>query len=379
MEATKENVPKRVLHVIGAMDRGGAETLIMNLYRTIDHSRIQFDFLVHEQHACDYDAEIESLGGKIFHIQRFTGLNAIAYRRACRRFFDAHHDYAAVHIHIGSCAAIVIKEAHRYGLFSIAHSHCANSSLSFSTMLFNAVSFPTRYLADYFLGCSEQAGLDRFGKRVVSGDRFSVLINGVDASAYVFDSAVRATTRSLLDIDASAPLFCHVGRFAHQKNHAFLLDIFKEILKALPDAQLLLMGRGPLEQGVKDKARQLGILENVRFLGVRDDVPHILIASDVFVFPSLFEGLPVSVVEAQAAGLPCVVSEVVPKTACVTDQAERLSIDEPAEVWATRSVHALRASTVASRRDANRAIIDSGFDIHAIAARLASLYETHVW
>ena len=363
----------RVLHVIGAMDRGGAETMIMNLYRAVDRAQVQFDFLVHETRECDYDQEIEQLGGRIFRLPRVTGANLVRYKSLCRAFFSEHPEIAIVHGHIGSSAAIYLSEAKRADKVAIAHSHAQNFLPGPAGWAFRAVSYPTRYIADYFIGCSLEAGADRFGRRVVEGDRFMILNNGIDLSRYRCDERAHQEAKRLLGVEGR-PVFGHVGRLAEEKNHRFLFETFSRVLQQLPDAVLLLAGRGPLEQELKEYADGLGIARAVRFLGVCDDVPSLLRAMDVFVFPSVKEGLAIAVVEAQASGLPCLVSTGVPGIAVVSQRCERISLKDGAERWAVKLVELYRSSQCADRTDGVDEVRACGFDIVDSARALISVY-----
>ena len=281
--AADQDSPTRVLHVIGAMDRGGAEALIMNIFRSIDRSRLQFDFLVHEDRECAYDAEIRELGGSIYRVPRFVGANYFDYRSRCRRFFAEHGDYSVVHGHIGSCAAIYLSEARRAGLYAVAHSHNTNNR-DLVRIPFAAMSYHTRFVADAFFACSLAAGIDRFGRKIVSGPRFHVVNNGIILERYRFSESCRRIVRSELGIADDVPLLCHVGRFVSQKNHRFLLETFSWVAERRPDARLVLVGGGPLEQEMKRLSKELGIASRVFFLGVREDVASILMASDLFIF-----------------------------------------------------------------------------------------------
>lgn len=371
------NQPERVLHVIGAMDRGGAETLIMNIYRSMDRGAVQFDFLVHDGRECDYDAEIEHLGGRIFHLFRFTGANYLVYKKALRSFFEAHHDYCAVHVHIGSCAAIVISEAKRFGLYAVAHSHATRATLSLPEIGFRFFSYPTRFVADAYLACSRQAGVDRFGRSVVSGNRFSVLINGIDTKRYRFNKDARAKLRSQLHIDEDCPVFGHVGRFSKEKNHVFLLHVFAHILQSVPSAKLLLVGRGPLEKEIRDLPLRLSIEDSVMFLGVRDDIPDLLNVFDVFLFPSIWEGLGISAIEAQASGLPCLLSSSLPPISSIAPSVKTLSLDEGEEAWARAAERLLKESSSLDREDCSEIVRSAGFDIRDTMDALMSLYLKH--
>ena len=174
---------QRILHVIGRMDRAGAETLIMNLYRNIDRTKIQFDFMVFTDSKADYDDEIYQLGGQIYHMPKFTGLNYPYLAYKVNDFFDTHH-YDIVHGHIGSIAPMYLSIAKSHGAFTIAHSHSANSSSLIFRAVFMSLAWSVRLIADYFFACSEQAGIDRFGNKIVKSEKFSVLNNGIDANKY---------------------------------------------------------------------------------------------------------------------------------------------------------------------------------------------------
>lgn len=373
--AAGEGVPTRVLHVIGAMDRGGAEALIMNVFRSIDRSRLQFDFLVHEERECAYDAEIKELGGSIYRLPRFVGANILEYRSRCRRFFAEHGDYSVVHGHIGSCAAIYLSEARRVGLYAVAHSHNTNNR-DLARIPFAIVSYPTRFVADAFFACSLGAGIDRFGRKVVLGPHFRVVNNGIILERYRFSGHRRRVARSELGIADDAPLLCHVGRFVPQKNHRFLLEMFSRVVERRPDARLALVGGGPLEQETRELAQELGVSSRILFLGVREDVASILMASDVFTFPSLWEGLGIAAIEAQATGLPCLLSSSLPSLSKVSDGASFLSLEEGPQRWAAAAIDLLEAECD-DRSAQVEAVRNAGFDIVDTAEKLSTFYRTH--
>lgn len=361
----------RVLHVVGAMNRAGAETMIMNLYRSIDRDRIQFDFLVHEERECDYDEEILDLGGTISRIPRFTGINFSAYAKASKEAIGACGD-PIVHGHIGSSAAIYLSQAKKMGKTTIAHSHAQNYPLSLEEIAFRALSFPTRYIADEFVACSQGAGADRFGTRVVASDRFRVLANGIPVESYRCTDEEHAAAKKALGIDGGL-VVGHVGRLTAVKNHDFLLRVFKEIALEDPSAHLLLYGKGGQEVKLRELATSLGIDRQVRFCGLTDDVPKALKALDVMVFPSFREGLAMAVVEAQAAGVPCVISEGVPPEAVLSDRIIRLPLSEDLEAWAKTAV--VLARGVAGREEGADLVKASGFDVATSAIWLADFYE----
>ncbi|MDO5041892.1 MAG: glycosyltransferase [Slackia sp.] len=367
--------PVRVLHVIGAMNRAGAESMIMNLYRACDTRRVQFDFLVNE--TGDYDGEIIERGGRIYRIPRFTLANYASYRKACAEFFAEHDEFAIVHGHIGLPAAIYLRIARENGMVAIAHSHAQNYPLSPQELAFRIASRPVRHNADYFMACSMQAGIDRFGTNIAHDEsRFHVLNNGIDLASYRFDENTRHSVRKELGIDAETPVFGHVGRFDPVKNHRFLLEVFACILNDMPNARLVLAGRPDEDGSVRAYSHELGIEDRIMFLGVRSDVARILSAFDVFVFTSFKEGLGMAVVEAQATGLPCVVSTGVPEIARVSDLVSFLDLDAGAQAWADEALRCYRNRNT-HRASAIDDVRRAGFDINESAAWLQDFYLEH--
>lgn len=366
--------PLRVLHVIGAMNRGGAETLVMNLYRNIDRRHIQFDFLVNDMGGCDYDEEIGELGGKMFAIPRYFIANHVTYRQACQTFFSSHR-YPIVHGHIGLPSPTYLSIAHKHGAKCIAHSHAQNYPLSPSELVFRIATYPTRHHADYFLACSMQAGQDRFGKNVVQSGRFHILKNGIDVERARFKKQSRTIIRQELGLDSNTPLFGHVGRLTQIKNQAFLLKVFTHILDTLPSAHLVLVGRGEDEADIRAEVDALGISDHVQLLGVRSDIPSILSAIDVFIFPSHREGLANATVEAQASGARCLLSTGVPELARISPDTVFKSLDAGAEAWASQAIDLYRHPKD-NRASAVLAARQAGFDIKDSATWLSDFYLT---
>lgn len=371
--------PKRVLHVIGAMDRGGAETLIMNVYRSIDRNKIQFDFLVNETRKCDYDDEIELLGGNIYRIPRFKAINLITYSQAVWNFFSNHRDFIAVHGHIGFPCAIYLAIAKHFGLFTIAHSHNTNARLSIPQLGFRVFSFFTRFVADLFLACSLEAGRDRFGTRVIEGNSFAVLKNAIDVREYRFNPEIRREKRKELGIAADSYVVGHVGRFADQKNHHFLIESFARFHELRPNSVLLLIGRGPLEDEIRAKCFELGICDAVEFLGVREDIPDLMMSMDLFVFPSKWEGLGIVAVEAQATGLRCILSNVLPDISFILDNTVKLDLSKGISGCASlmEDAYLYDHGRVIDRARLNQKVVEAGFDIGRISEWLTSLYSDH--
>ena len=366
--------PIRVLHVLGTTNLGGAESRVMELYRSIDRERVQFDFLVHTQKEGHYSAEIRALGGNIYSVPRFNVKNYRAYRRALASFFARHHDYAAVQGHMTSTASIYLPIAKKAGIpLTIAHARSAGVDRGVKGLVTKIIRLPLKNRADYLFTCSMEAGVAVYGKKAVKQGRVCTIPNAIDAQRFRFNKSIRENMCNELGISDKF-VIGHVGRFGFMKNHAYLIEVFYELCRLHDDVALVLIGKGELEQEIRQKVQDLGIAEKVYFLGTRSNVEDYYQAFDYFVFPSIFEGLPGSVAEAQAAGLHCLVSDKVTREAALTDLAVYRSIDEPPIEWA-REVQK-NAKEAMIRRDMRQEIIDKGFDVAIQAKQMAEFYET---
>lgn len=357
----------KVLHVVGRMDRGGTETLIMNLLRTVDRSRFQFDIVEQTQDCCDYDAEIEALGSKIFRCPHISVRNLKAYRLWWRQFFAEHPEYGIVHGHSRGSAPIYLDEAKRAGRITVAHCHNNSHGKGVRGFVRYVWQLPLRRIADYNFACSYDSGVSQYGK----GGKFEVIKNGIPSESFAWDLAVREKVRGELGLDHSF-VVGNVARFEPQKNHTLLLKIFKEIKTLRPNAKLMLVGQGTLEQEIRDQAQELGVLPDIVFTGVRSDVNRMYQAMDVFVLPSLFEGLGIVNIEAQTSGLPCFVSSTVAPEAKVTELLQYISLDETPEFWAKQILAGQIPAE--SRQNQREKIITAGFDIQTTAQRLSEFY-----
>ena len=365
------NGPVRVLQVLGGTSLGGAESRVMDSYRHLDRSRIQFDFCVHSQEEGFFDKEIESLGGHIYRVPRFRVVNWLAYRNAWKDLFREHPGYVAVHGHMTSTASIYLPIAKAAGVpLTIAHARSAGVDPGLKGIMTRFLRRNLGKKADVCLTCSRLAGEAVFGEKMVEAGRVTTVPNAIDAEEFAFSEKKRNQKRAELGIGAQEFVIGHVGRFGHMKNHAFLLDVFAEIHRKMPDSRLLLVGEGGLMDSVREKAASLGLSDRVIFTGNQAQVADFYMAMDFFVFPSIFEGLPGSVIEAQASGLRCLVSDSVTDEVLITPLAQARSLSEGAAVW---------AQAVLERRDYERkqmaqAIKDAGFDVSDQVKFLEKLY-----
>ena len=358
----------RILHVIGIMNRGGAETMIMNLYRNMDRTRVQFDFVENEGEEAALDEEIRMLGGRIYRCPRYRGKNHLAYKKWWDTFFENHRgEYPVVHGHIGSTAAIYLSIAKKYGAYTIAHSHSAGEG----SVLYRLYAYPTRYVADYFIACSRDAGVSRYGEKIGNDrNRCKVLNNAIDAQKFVCNPEIGKKIRNALRIESDTLVVGHVGRFVDAKNHLFLIEVFEHIHKRHANSVLLLVGDGELRSKVEMAVSEKDLENAVIMTGVQSNVWEYYQAMDVFVFPSIYEGVPVSMVEAQTAGLPCCVSANVPKESAMTDLVEFISLDNGAEHWADRVMQRAQEP----RCDMLHEIEKAGFDVSTTSKWLENFY-----
>ena len=353
----------RVLQCVNNMHRAGLETMLMNYYRHIDRNQIQFDFLTHRPERSDYDDEIESLGGKIYYAPRLYPQNLAVYFRYMKAFFREHPEYQIVHSHIDSMSFLPLLAAKRAKVpVRIAHSHSTSIDMDHKYILKQLYRNCIPAAASDFCACGKEAGKFLFG-----GRSFTILPNAIDAERFMYDAEVRNAVRKELNLQNKFVLG-HVGRFSMPKNHVFLLEIFEKVCSVNDDAQLLLIGTGEKEAEIKRRAAELGIDAHVLFMGSQNNVSRYYQAMDVFVMPSLFEGVPVVGVEAQYAGLPCIFSDKVPEEVAFSGLCRFVSLNETAEKWADIVLNA------AKRERCIPVIADSAYDIRNSAQLLMKYY-----
>lgn len=362
----------RVLQIVSSMNVGGLETFIMNIYRNIDRDIIQFDFLVHTEEECFYNEEIRRLGGRIYKVPaRNKGI--IKNRRELDEFFENYKDYKVVHQHVSSLSYIEpLIVARKYNIpVRIVHGHSTRppgSSLHKHLHKLNQKRI-TRVATNY-LACSENVAEWLYSKSNVSTNCYKIVNNGIQTTEYIFNESVRNKIRKELKIQDKL-VVGHIGRFAYPKNHEFLIEIFKSIHDKDSNSILLLVGDGKLRPGIEEKCELMGIKDHVIFTGIRSDIPNILQAIDVFVFPSHYEGSPVTLLEAQASGLPCIVSSNITEQVNITDLVVNVSLNQSADNWA----ESIFTNISLNNRDnyAER-VRKKGFDCKSIAEDLAEFY-----
>lgn len=312
-----------VLQVVSVMDAGGMENYIMNMYRMIDRRKIQFDFLVHHEQRGIFEDEIEALGGSIYRCTVLDDKNIIKYIRDLDNLFENHKEYRIVHGHLSSLAFIYLGIAKKHHIpYRIAHSHGAGNLKSLKGYAKFFMFKGAKIFANKYYACSSEAGKYLFGNT-----KFELLPNGINPERFVFKEANRTEIRRKYEVENKF-VIGHVGRFNLQKNHTYLLKIFKLLHDRYPESRLLLLGTGELENAVKKETERLKLSDSVIFAGIKKDCEKYYHAMDAFVLPSLFEGLPVTGIEAQYAGLPCIFSDEISKEVKITDNIRFIGIKE---------------------------------------------------
>ncbi len=375
--ATRKKHARRVLHLIGSMGCGGIETWLLHILRATDRSELAMDFLVHTPDPAFYDEEILDLGARIIFAGHHNAPVQLARRMS--RAFEALGPYDVVHSHVGLFSGFSLALARYHKVPTrIAHSHNMlahpDHAEPVTRKLYNSLmTQQIHFHATHGLAASPEAAQGLFGNNWQQDPRIQVLFCGLDFSA--FEAQVDNTAiRKQFGFSPDNLVLAHIGSFSTQKNHEFLLDIMYHLTQKNPKTRLLLIGDGPLANSIREKTAVLGLQEHIHFAGLRNDVASILKAADAFVFPSLFEGLGLALVEAQAAGLPCFVSDTVPAAATILPQTvHRLPLKAGAELWAD-TISKRHTPKPVPQTDALAAVRESPFDILRSLNHLKQVY-----
>lgn len=370
---------KRVLQVYGEiLSNGGQEAFSMNIYRNINREKVQFDFFT--PYYCDNENlknEIENLGGKVFQGGGKFELegNKKDFVQNLKKFLSKN-PYEIVHINSGSVFALAIgaKIAKKYGAKKIVvHSHCTgNDNLKYRIIKLISSPIFLRNATNY-LACSQEAAIWKFPKKIIKGKKYEVIKNGIELEKFKFSQEIRKEYRKKLNLE-NKTVIVHIGRFTEQKNHEFLIKMFSQLLKRDKKFILLLVGDGLNKKNIIEMVKKMKIDKEVSFLGIRRDVSQILQASDIFVFPSKFEGLGIVAIEAQATGLPTICSENIPEEANKTDLFYKLNLSDDIDKWINQIMIFKNRKNVKERSDYTKELRLVGYDAKDSAKRLEEIY-----
>lgn len=361
----------RILHVVTYMGRGGLEIMLMNYYRNLDRNKVQFDFIVHRKEEADFDSEIENMGGKIYRFPKLVPWSR-SYRRKLTEFFKSHTEYQIIHVH-QDCLSSVALECAKDAEVPVRIAHCHNASQD-KNLKYPIKLFYKRRIIDAatdLFTCSILAGEWMFGK----GLDMRLVPNPVNTNLFEFNQNLRLKKRTELGLEGKKILI-NVARFAKAKNHSFLIDVFEKVHQKHSDSVLILVGDGELQKAVEKRVSDTDLENSVHFLGIRSDVNELLMAADLLLFPSIYEGFPVSLVEAQTSGLPCLISETISEECCLCpDLVQQLPIKQGSEIIWARSVESILNKLNTDDRDLfAKKVAEAGYGVQQTALNLQNFY-----
>lgn len=361
---------KRLLCILSCMNAGGAETFLMKIYRQLDRTKYQMDFCINVSEKCFYEDEIVLLGGKVFRIPAKSA-SLKNFKKQLYNIVKLNSYRYVLRITSNAAGFMDLKIAHKAGakICAVRSSNSSDGGSLKSKIAHRLGSILYGKYINVKIAPSDLAAKYTFGKKAYESGSVNILHNAIDINAYGYDEKGRTAIRTEFKIPDGTRVIGHVGRFMAQKNHGFLLDVFATYIKLKPDSVLMLVGGGGLESQIKKKAADLGILDKIIFTGVRSDVPALLSAMDVFVFPSLYEGMPNTVIEAQATGLPCIISDTITKEADITGLVKYLPLDCSVEKWASAVFEEMKNE----RKDTHDDFVEAGYDISKVAKEFVSL------
>ena len=360
----------KVLIVLGNTGRGGAQTFAVNLLRNIDHTLFQMDFVFDELKG-GYEEEIRSFGSRIYQLPRFVVANYFSFAKKWNKLLESNQ-YDIVHGHVSSSASVYLKIAKKHGAKTLLHSHSAGyRGNPFEIAVKKFFSKKAKEYADLWFSCSDKAAERLFGKNFENDKRYHEIPNAINTCNYLFNIQKRNALREKMNALEDTKVIGHIGSMTPPKNHLFIIDVFKVIHKIEPNSLLLLVGDGPLEGNIKKHAKECKCDDCILFTGNMPNANEFLMAMDVMIFPSLFEGLPVTVVEAQATGLPVLLSDCVTNHVAITNLIKVLSLKERTDVWATELLSLIQKR---NRQAYNYAVANSDFEMKKSVKKISELY-----
>ena len=366
MEKSK---PIKVLQMIASLYRGGSQSVVMNLYKNVDRTKVQFDFIIDHEEYDDYRLEIEKLGGKIYVMPSFKGINLLKIKKAWNNFFVNHPEYKVLHSHSRSYASIYLPIAKKHGVKTIIHSHSTSNGKGLTSLIKNIMQYPLRYEADYYMACSKDSGKWLFGDSVVNNNKFNILKNAIDTDKFIFNENVRNQYRKDFGI-TNEKVFIQIGNYIKTKNHIFSIECFEKLMKIDTNCKLYFIGAGggAIQNSIIDVIKEKKLENNIILLGVRDDVNKLLQMADYYLMPSIYEGISLAAIEAQASGINCLLSDSVSKDVKITDNCKFLPLDS--DQWVIEM-----NKKIPSRKNNYDLIVNAGYDINITANWLLNFYK----
>ena len=363
--------PIRIIQFIGSLNTGGSQSMVMNIYRNIDRNKIQFDFIVDRKEELLYYDEILRLGGKVYIFNEFfKGTNYYKYEKQWKDFFESHKEYKIIHCHVRSVAAIVLRIAKKYNLITICHSHSTSNGNGIKVFLKKFLQSKIKKYCDYFFACSKESATWLYGNLIANSEKCFIINNAIDSKKYVFNKIIRNKIRKKYHIENKI-VIGQVGRLTEVKNYEFTLKLLKQLVDKNNSYFLMIVGAGQLRKKIDKQIEDNNLKDNVIILENRNDVNELMQAMDIYVMPSLWEGLPLALVEAQASSLPCIISSNITDGILIHSLVKKLNLDD-INLW-INEINRITNDNF-KRVDVSKMIIDSGFDINTNVRTIMDFY-----
>lgn len=362
----------RILHILHSMNRGGAENALMNYYRHIDREKVQFDFLLTDNQRTLFEDEIITLGGRVYKVPALKMTNPFPYLKSVYTFLKSHPEYKIIHSHTSSKSVFPLGIARLCGVpIRCSHSHSSSSEKGLKGLIRNLLMPLLKVTATDFIACGENAAIWLYGARFCKRGKVRIFKNVIETEKFRLNLEIRKDIRMTMGVDDDTLVIGHTARFSSVKNHLFDLDILSCLKRRNIKAKLLLVGGGELEEQIRQRATELNVLSDVIFVGIVSNVWDYEQTMDVFLLPSFYEGLPLSIIEAQVSGLPCFTTAGRVSYECgITDVVSFLDLEAGADVWA----ESILLKCTQERRDRSGEIIAAGYDASVSAKQLMNFY-----
>lgn len=359
----------KVLHYIGSLNVGGAQTMLINLYKKIDRSKIQIDIIIDHADETFYKSELEKYGAKIYVLKNINEIGLKEFIKQWNLFFDSHINYDIFHSHIRSVSSIVLKIAKQNGLVTICHSHSTSNGKGIKSLIKKILQINITKNADYLFACSYDSAKWLYGTKKSKESNCIILNNSIDAFEYKYDLNMRHKLRNELNLKEKI-VIGQVGRIEKMKNHIFSIKIIEELKKQNDNYVLVIVGDGSLKEELIDYVNKNNLKNNVIFLGNRTDINKYMQLFDIFIMPSLYEGLPLALVEAQAASLPCLISKNIKSGILINEIIFSFSLNDNIDTW----ISCIKKIFNLPRKNRIKEIVNAGFDSTTNAKWLEKFY-----
>lgn len=360
----------KVLHYIGSLNIGGAQKLLIELLSKIDRKNVEIDVIVDKKNELYYKSVVEKYGCKIYYLKSINEVDYFNYTKQWNDFFKKHKEYKYIHCHVRSVASIVLKIAKRNGLITICHSHSTSNGKGIKSIIKKILQKDITKYSDYCFACSIDSAKWLYGKNIANSEKCFIFSNAIDSEKYIYNEKTRNKIRKLYNFENKI-VIGQVGRIENMKNHLFSLEIIKALKDNGNDNVLfLIIGDGSLREEIIKKIKELNLEDNVILMGNRDDVNDLMQGMDCFLMPSKYEGLPITLIEAQASSLPCIISNNITAGFIIKELIDTVDLKSDISLWCNTIEKSLKLKRINRKKE----IVASGFDMESNAKSLEEFY-----